>query len=85
MTGMVVTFTNLFPSHAFPQHGTFVAERMRRVIVKSGLAWRVVCPVPQVPWLLRRGTYRRAATMPDRETISGALVMHPRYRHVHRH
>ena len=56
----IVTFSNLFPSSAMPQHGLLVFERMRRVIETSGLDWRVVAPVPEVLWVLRRGIYRRS-------------------------
>jgi glycosyltransferase involved in cell wall biosynthesis len=81
MRGRVITFTNLFPSAHFPNHGLFVRDRMRRVIAKTGLAWTVVCPVPRVPKLLRRGDYARHAAMPERETLDGVEVWHPAYPH----
>src|SRR5690606_32049276 len=74
-------FTNLFPSSVMPTHGLFVYERMRRVAERSGLSWCVVAPVPQVPWPLRRGVYRRWLTVPEQENWSGVTVLHPRYRH----
>jgi glycosyltransferase involved in cell wall biosynthesis len=77
----IVTFTNLFPSAALPTHGIFVWERMHRVAAESGLSWCVVAPVPQVAWLFRRGSYRRWAEVPDRETWQGVSIEHPRYRH----
>lgn len=77
----IVTFSNLFPSSAMPGHGTFVFERMRRVAAASGLDWRVVAPVPEVVWPLRRGIYRSWRQVPEREQWQGVEVHHPRYRH----
>ena len=48
---LVITFTNLFPSARRPTHGSFVQERMQRVMAcNPGWDWRVVSPVPLVPW-----------------------------------
>ncbi|MCC6782849.1 MAG: glycosyltransferase [Planctomycetes bacterium] len=81
--GAIVTFTNLFPSAAMPRHGLFVKERMQRVAAATGAAWQVVCPVPQVPALLRRRAIDRAfAAMPAQEQVDGVPVHHPRYRHI---
>ncbi|MEM7201832.1 MAG: glycosyltransferase [Planctomycetota bacterium] len=82
MSGRILTFTNLFPSAAFPTHGLFVRERMRRVAAASGLDWVVVCPVPKVPPVLRRGDYAAYAAMPERETVDGVEVWHPKYTHL---
>jgi len=79
--GGILTFTNLFPSAAMPLHGTFVRDRMQRVVARGGYAWQVVAPVPHAPWLLRSGTYRRWAEVPTVETDQGCAVHHPRYRH----
>ena len=81
MPPRVITFTNLFPSQVFPQHGLFVKERMQRVAAGGSLDWSVVSPVPLVPWFLRRGDYVAWARLPDQETIAGIPVLHPRYRH----
>lgn len=81
MNGRLITFTNLFPSAAFPTHGLFVRERMRRVVEKTGLDWVVVSPVPIAPRGMRRGDYARWAAMPEREEVDGVEVWHPRYPH----
>jgi teichuronic acid biosynthesis glycosyltransferase TuaC len=82
VSGLLLTFTNLFPSSLLPTHGVFVAERMRRV---AGLdperRWQVVAPVPRVAWFVRGGVYRRWAAVPERESWQGTDVLHPRYRH----
>ncbi|MEY4672590.1 MAG: hypothetical protein RL148_374 [Planctomycetota bacterium] len=81
MTGNLLTFTNLFPSAAMPLHGSFVRERMQRVVARGGYGWQVVAPVPLAPWILRSGTYRRWAGVPAVETEFGCAVHHPGYRH----
>lgn len=81
MKGGILTFTNLFPSAAMPLHGTFVRERMQRVVARGGYGWQVVAPVPHAPWFVRGGTYRRWAQVPSVETEHGCAVHHPRYRH----
>jgi glycosyltransferase involved in cell wall biosynthesis len=82
MKARIVTFTNLFPSAAFPGHGLFVQDRLQRVAAASGMDWCVVAPVPRVPRPLRRGDYRRFAAMQARETVAGIEVFHPRYLHL---
>ncbi|MBL8753650.1 MAG: glycosyltransferase [Planctomycetes bacterium] len=77
----IVTFTNLFPSAVVPTHGLFVYERMRRVAARTGLAWRVVAPVPNVWWPLRSAAYRQWAKVPPLEVWQGVPIVHPRYRH----
>lgn len=81
VTGGILTFTNLFPSAAMPLHGTFVRERMQRVVARGRYGWQVVAPVPHAPWWLRNSTYRRWAQVPPVETGQGCTVHHPRYRH----
>jgi glycosyltransferase involved in cell wall biosynthesis len=82
MHGRLITFSNLFPSAAFPAHGTFVEDRMRRVVARTGLDWEVVSPVPRAPWPLRRGEYARLAAQPAVELVNGVRVHHPRYFHL---
>lgn len=77
----LVTFSNLFPSSVMPVHGSFVYERMRRVVAASGCRWSVVAPVPEVIWPLRHGIYKRWARVPLREQWQGVDVYHPRFRH----
>ena len=69
MTGQILTFTNLFPSAARPQHGCFVKDRMQRVAAHSGLEWQVVGPVPRGPRLLRRPL--------DRESVFSTMMSPP--------
>ena len=82
MTGQILTFTNLFPSAVRPDHGRFVQDRMQRVAVAAGLDWQVVCPVPRVPWLLRRRADRALAAMPPRELVDGVPVHNVHYLHL---
>lgn len=77
----IVTFTNLFPNSVQPTHGTFVRERMRRVVAAGGFAWTVVAPVPEVFAPLRWGVFREQARIPARESYEGITCHHPRYRH----
>lgn len=79
----IVTFTNLFPSPALPHHGTFVQERMRRVVQdQDDLELTVVCPVPAVPRLLARGDQARVRGLPERADVDGVPVHFPRYFHL---
>ena len=82
MTGLLITFSNLFPSAARPLHGLFVADRMRRVVLAAGLDWVVVSPRPAVPRLLRRDIDRTHAQMPRQEQVDGVSVHHPAYFHL---
>jgi glycosyltransferase involved in cell wall biosynthesis len=79
----IITFTNLFPSAAMPQHGTFVQERMQRVVAgQDDLELTVVNPVPAVPRLLARGERALLRRLPACETVAGVTVHHPRYFHL---
>ncbi|MFM1872146.1 MAG: hypothetical protein RL398_1568, partial [Planctomycetota bacterium] len=77
----IVTFTNLFPNSVQPTHGTFVRERMRRVVAAGGFAWTVVAPVPAVIAPLRWGIFREQSRIPVAEVYDGVDCRHPRYRH----
>lgn len=80
---LLITFSNLYPSALQPTHGTFVAERMQRVVAgQADLELVVVCPVPAVPALLARGEHRVARRQPEQETVAGVPVWHPRYFHL---
>lgn len=79
----IITFSNLYPSSALPQHGTFVQDRMQRVVAQqSDLELVVVSPVATVPRLLARGEHARTRAMPDCEIVGGVAVHHPRYFHL---
>ena len=82
MKPLLLTFTNLFPSSVMPTHGIFVKERMQRVaLAMPEVEWRVVAPVPKAPWFLRTSNYRRWLSVPERETVDGIVVDHPRFSH----
>lgn len=79
----IITFSNLYPSAAMPRHGTFVQERMQRVVDgQDDLELTVVSPVPAVPRLLARGEHAAVRGLPACETVGGVLVHHPRYFHL---
>ncbi|MEZ5965813.1 MAG: glycosyltransferase [Planctomycetota bacterium] len=79
----IITFTNLYPSAAMPQHGTFVQERMTRVVAgQDDLELVVVSPLPAVPRLLARGEHAVLRRGPACESVDGVPVHHPRYFHL---
>ncbi len=75
----ILTFTSLFPSAAIPQHGVFVENRLRQLVLSGRVEARVVAPVPWVPPGLSRGRYQPMAEAPASETRHGIPVVHPRY------
>ncbi len=80
---LIITFGNLYPSALRPQHGSFVQERMSRVVDgQADLELVVVNPVPRVPALLAFGEHRRLRACPSTETVAGVAVHHPAYFHL---
>lgn len=78
----IVTFTNLYPSAARPTHGTFVAERVRRLRDALGASLEVICPIPSLPrFWPRRPAERIFDELPEHEVWEGVPVRHVRYRH----
>ena len=64
----VLTFTTLFPSAAWPQHGVFVENRLRRLVASGRVEAEVVAPVPWFPFRgAMFGKYGRHASTPARQ------------------
>ena len=76
----IVTFSTLFPSSLRPGHGIFVETRLRELVSSGKVEARVIAPVP---WFFsthpRFGEYARMARTPQRESLNGFDVQHPRY------
>ncbi len=76
----LLTFSSLFPSSARPQHGLFVAARLRELRRRHGVQAEVLAPVPWFPFRHARfGDYARWASTPALEQWEGQAVAHPRY------
>lgn len=76
----ILTFTTLFPNAALPQHGIFVAERLKHLLATGAVDAKVVAPVPWFPAASRLfPTYSRWAAVPRVENFEGIDVLHPRY------
>ncbi len=76
----IVTYTSLFPNAEMPQHGLFVAERLRRLASTGRVFPTVVAPVPWFPSRAAMfGQYGRYARIPAVESWEGVEVQHPRY------
>ncbi len=71
----ILTFTNLFPNRANPNHGIFVYQRMAAVSKVTGIEVTVVSPVPYAPkW------YSKAMRdIPASDRIGDIEVHYPRY------
>lgn len=76
----ILTFSTLFPSSLRPGHGIFVETRLRELVSSGKVEARVIAPVP---WFFsthpRFGEYARMARTPQRESLNGFDVQHPRY------
>ncbi len=76
----LLTFSSLFPSSARPQHGLFVAARLRELRRRHGFDAEVLAPVPWFPLSYPRfGDYARWAKTPKTEQWEGQSVAHPSY------
>ncbi len=73
-------FSTLYPSSARPLHGVFVETRLRELLRHGGAQAQVVAPVP---WFWsrdsRHGRFAAMARTPQRESLNGIDVRHPRY------
>jgi teichuronic acid biosynthesis glycosyltransferase TuaC len=76
----IVLFSTLYPSGVRPGHGIFVQTRLRKLIDSGAVEARVVAPVPWFPSTdSKHGDHALMALTPDRETLHGIDVQHPRY------
>ena len=76
----ILTFSTLFPNAARPQHGIFVAERLKHLLRSGAVDARVVAPVPWFPVSSRLfPEYSTWNEAPRAETFEGIDVLHPRY------
>jgi glycosyltransferase involved in cell wall biosynthesis len=76
----VLTFSSLYPSSARPQHGLFVAARLRELRARHGFSAEVLAPVPWFPFTSPSfGEYAAWARTPLAEDWQGQSVAHPRY------
>jgi len=76
----IITFSTLFPNAANPQHGSFVAERLKHLIESGSVDATVVAPVPWFPAASSLfPEYSRWSMVPRAGVFEGAQVLHPRY------
>jgi glycosyltransferase involved in cell wall biosynthesis len=76
----LLTFSSLYPSSARPQHGLFVAARLRELRQRHGFDAQVLAPVPWFPFKSAAfGEYGAWARTPRAEDWQGQAVAHPRY------
>ena len=76
----ILTFSTLFPNAVLPQHGIFVAERLKHLLASGQVHATVVAPVPWFP--VAAGmfpVYSKWSKVPSEEVFEGARVLHPRY------
>src|SRR5215475_5226238 len=76
----LLTFSTLFPNNMQPNHGVFVANRLRHLVASGEVTSTVVAPVPWFPSNSPRyGAWGRYANVVAQETLSGIQVHHPRF------
>jgi teichuronic acid biosynthesis glycosyltransferase TuaC len=76
----ILTFTTLYPSAARPQHGIFVATRLRKLVESGRVEARVVAPCPWFPFTSPRfGAYAEMARTPRHEVRHGLGIDYPRF------
>jgi glycosyltransferase involved in cell wall biosynthesis len=76
----LLTFSTLYPNSVTPTHGIFVETRLRHLIRSGQVDAKVIAPVPWFPTKHRMfKRYARQAQVPQRETLHGIEVWHPRY------
>src|SRR5262245_24164990 len=76
----ILTFTTLFPSAAWPQHGIFVENRLRHLLASGRVEAEVVAPAPWFPFPgAIFGSYARHARTPRLEQRHGVRIHHPRF------
>lgn len=76
----LLTISSLFPNPAQPVHGTFVAQRLQRLLELPRFDGSVIAPVPWFPrawpW---PGRYAQLAAVPRSHDWLGEVVHHPRF------
>lgn len=79
----LLTFTTLFPHRGAPNHGVFVENRLRHLLIGGGVAATVMAPVPWFPAVAARAMptspWTKQALAEPAETRGGLRIMHPRY------
>jgi glycosyltransferase involved in cell wall biosynthesis len=76
----LLVVTTLYPNAVQRRHGIFVETRLRHLLATTDHSAVVVAPVPWFPVKLSRyPQYSSYAEVPERETINGIDVLHPRY------
>src|SRR5262245_2981660 len=76
----ILTFSSLFPNPEQPQHGIFVAERLRYLLASGEVEANVVAPTPWFPSAAPVfGRYARFAAIPAESDWQGLRVLHPRF------
>jgi len=80
----ILVFTSLWPSAEQPNFAVFVKHRIAAMSRLDGVNMRVVAPVPYFPKKVQFRNFwpehwRKAARIPDRETVAGIETFHPRY------
>lgn len=76
----ILTFTTLYPNAAKPQHGVFVENRLRQLLISGEISARVLAPVPYFPLSGERfGSRAVYARAPLAETRFGIAIDHPRF------
>lgn len=80
----VLVFTNLWPSSAVPQNGSFVRERVLRLRDRMDFEFEVVHPLPLYPRLRGDSLQARHSRLPSHEVLDGVRIAYPRYFHVPR-
>ena len=77
----LLTFSTLFPHPGQPNHGVFVANRLRHLAQSGAAESTVLAPVPWFPAAAARMApgWAHYARVPAEETRDGIRVLHPRY------
>ena len=76
----LLTFSTLFPNNMRPNHGVFVANRLRHLVASGDVTSTVVAPVPWFPSNSPRyGEWSKNADVARLETLNGIVVHHPRF------
>ena len=76
----ILTFSTLYPNAVMPNHGVFVEQRLRHLLVSGEVESRVIAPVPWFPVAGQLfGSYGNFARVPVAENRHDIEVYHPRY------